>query len=445
VLTRFDSRYFKEEAVRKFFFSLLVTAIMGFAAGCGSSSGPTPVGVPVGNTGGNVLSIKVDGGPISGVNYEDAAFASAKICAPGSTSSCVTVDHLLVDTGSVGIRVLASALGAVALPVTTDGSGNNLNDCVQFADTSYVWGLVESADVTLAGEVASNVPVHVLADPTGFAIPSTCNTGGPDEDQLGTATTPGLGANGILGIGQEPVDCLACDQNININAITPPTGAYYLCSSTSCQSVFVPEANQVTNPVVAFPVDNNGVIVELPAPTSSTAATLTGSLIFGIGTQSNNGLGSATIYAVDTSGNFTTVFPATNGQTLNASFIDSGSNGIFFPDSAANVPVIQCADNTFYCPASTQALSAQNLGANGASGTVSFSVDNADSLFANDSSDAILQNLAGSNGIGTCVGGVGQCTFDWGLPFFYGRNVYTAIDGQPVPSTASAAAPWWAY
>ena len=126
--------------MRKFFFSVLLTAIMGFAAGCGSGS--TPVGVP--GSGGNTLSIAVDGGPISGVNYQDAAFASAKICVPGSTSNCVTVDHLLVDTGSVGIRVLASELGTVSLPVTTS-NGQNLNDCVQFVDNSvenhlhYIW------------------------------------------------------------------------------------------------------------------------------------------------------------------------------------------------------------------------------------------------------------------------------------------------------------------
>ncbi len=34
--------------------------------------------------------------------------------------------------------------------------------------------------------------------------------------------------------------------------------------------------------------------------------------------------------------------------------------------------------------------------------------------------------------------------FDWGLPFFYGVNVYNAIEGQQVPNGAPPA-PWWAY
>ena len=437
--------------MRKVFFSILVTALTGLAVGCGGgSSASTPVGVPVGNGGGNVLAINVDGGPVAGVNYQNAAFATAKICVP-STTSCVTVDHLLVDTGSIGLRVLASALGTLALPVSTSG-GMNLNDCAQFVDNSFVWGQVASADVTLSGEVAQNIPIHVLADPAPpntFVIPATCNTGGPDDDTLGTANTPGLGANGILGVGPEPVDCPSCDQASGL--ALPPTGAYYLCSSSSCQSVFVSVGNQVTNPVVAFSSgDNNGVVLELPAPAASAQANLSGSLIFGIGTQSNNGLGSATVFALDTSDNFTTTFPASNGQALTASFIDSGTNGIFFPDTAANVPVMQCSNTgvaaNFYCPASPpQALSAMNTGANGANGPVNFNVDSAETLFNNDSSDAVMQNLAGTNGTGTCVGGQGQCTFDWGLSFFYGRNVFTAIDGQAVPSSANAQAPWWAY
>ena len=57
-------------------------------------------------------------------------------------------------------------------------------------------------------------------------------------------------------------------------------------------------ASQVSNPVAAFAKDNNGVIVELPSA-SGPEASLSGSLIFGIGTRSNNGLGGATVYNLD--------------------------------------------------------------------------------------------------------------------------------------------------
>ena len=51
----------------------------------------------------------------------------------------------------------------------------------------------------------------------------------------------------------------------------------------------MPLAQQVVNPVTKFAVNNNGVIVQLP-PVTTSAASATGTLVFGIGTQSNNTL-----------------------------------------------------------------------------------------------------------------------------------------------------------
>jgi len=91
-----------------------------------------------------------------------------------------------------------------------------------------------------------------------------------------------------------------------------------------------------------------------------------------------------------------------------------------------------CLDYTlWYCPSSTQSLSAVNQGMNGATSTVNFTVGNADTLAAN-LNDAVANGLAGPN-----PGG-----FDWGLPFFFGRSVYTAIEGH---STPGGQGPYWAY
>src|SRR5664279_4686320 len=54
----------------------------------------------------NSLPIAVDGGPIPGSIYVNGAFVTLSVCAPG-TSTCQTIDHVLVDTGSVGLRLLA--------------------------------------------------------------------------------------------------------------------------------------------------------------------------------------------------------------------------------------------------------------------------------------------------------------------------------------------------
>ena len=373
----------------------------------------------------NVAAISVNGGPVPGFSYLNGAFTSVTVCAPGS-SDCQTIDGILVDSGSFGLRVLASQL-TVSLPVLVDSSGNQLNNCVNFADGSFLWGTVAVADVAIGGEIASGTSIQTIETPTSYSIGSGCT--GTNEDTQQT-----LGANGILGVGPEPFDCgFACDPNGN----SSPPPVYYLCSSTlPCQAVFVScgalcqdsaPNQQVTNPVFNFPVDNNGVVLELPA-VAGAAPTADGLMVFGIGTQSNNGLGGATVFALDVNGNFTTNF---NGSALTSSFIDSGSNGLFFPDSSLTI----CSGNnsSWYCPAATTPLSATNV-SGGSSNTVNFNVDNFDTVTAANPNDAAFSSVAGPYSLG----------FDWGLPFFYGRTVFTGIDGVP-PPVGVPAGPFWAY
>ena len=371
---------------------------------------------------GNVQPIVVNGGPTSGsssgFNYANAAFISVTVCVPG-TSNCQTIDGILVDTGSVGLRLVSSSGGGaltLSLPAQTI-EGNPLADSVQFVDGSYMWGPVEIADVKIAGESASSVPIHVL-DHDFYTIP-TYLSGGTEVDTLDS-----LGANGILGVGQYQQDCgSAC-----VTGASPPQGTYYECSASGCQPVFVPLSQQVQNPVILFPQDNNGVIITLPA-VSGAEATVSGSLVFGIGTQSNNGLGSAAVYTLNQNNSITTIY---KNKTMPYSFIDSGSNGYFFWDNT----IPQC-DNVsgFYCPTATLNLSATNQGANGTSGTITFSVGNASTMFSGSTGDYdAFSALAGPFTPDDC--------FDWGLPFFYGRAVYTAIEGMDTPAGQG---PYWAY
>lgn len=394
-----------------------------FASGCGGSSGssttPTPTPTPSGS---NVLAITVNAGPAG--NYANGAFTSVTVCTPG-TSTCQTIDGVLVDTGSSGLRLLSSAL-TVSLPQQDASDGNPVAECLPFV-IGYTWGPVHTADVELAGEKASSVPIQVI-NQSAFPLPSTSqcasNPGGP-ADTLST-----LGANGIVGVGNFAQDCGgAC-------ALPPSTpqhptqnpNLYYECTASGCSAIAESLTQQLQNPASLFPADNNGVIIELPA-VSAPEVSLSGSLVFGIGTQSNNGLNGATVYSVDDFGNFITTF---NGVAENQSFIDSGSNGFFFSDASIST----CSDlsNEFYCPPSTDNLSATNAGSTGTpSGMISFSVANADNLFNNNPNANVFGQLAGPNSI---------AGFDWGLPFFYGRNVYTAIEGK---STPGGTGPYWAY
>jgi hypothetical protein len=144
-------------------------------------------------------------------------------------------------------------------------------------------------------------------------------------------------------------------------------------------------------------------------------------MIFGIDTETNNKSGSQSVLTVSSSGtdagDFTTVF---NGQNLTTSFLDTGSNGLYFNDT----DITPCTDSgltDFYCPTSTQAFTATLQGENGVSASESFSVGNAESIAADD--------VAFASFAGTFPGPEAATTFDWGLPFYFGRTVYTAIQG----------------
>jgi hypothetical protein len=357
----------------------------------------------------NAVQMVVEAGPANTVNVP---FTSITLCAPG-TGRCQTIDHIIVDTGSSGVRVFASLLDpALDLPQQSAGAGA-LGECTQFADGS-VWGSVRLADLQIGAEKAASLPVQLMADPQFAAVPQACSSTGAVN-----ATVQSFGANGIIGVGPQREDCGdSCAQNAS-------AGVYFACSGGSCQGAAVPAEQQVQNPVARFAVDNNGVLLKFPTLPAGGAASATGTLIFGIGTAGNNALGNATVYTIDaTSGTFSTSY---KGRTFRNAFIDSGSNGYFFND--ASIP--NCGSG-FYCPLSTLALTATNTGLNGASGTVNFNIANANALFAN-----------GSTAFDS-LGGLGLATslFDWGLPFFFGRSVFTAIEGQNTPAGTG---PYFAY
>jgi len=285
---------------------------------------------------------------------------------------------------------------------------------------------VATADVKLGGESAANIPVQLIGDET-YAVPTSC-TGTSVTDM----TT--LGANGILGVGVYAQDCGdACARSATSRA---NPGLYYGCtSSRACAVASAALAQQVVNPVAAFPVDNTGTIIKLPGIAASGAVTVPGTLTFGIGTAANNGLGSASVLPLDDTGFIGTTFPV-GGSTTYTSYLDSGSNGLYFLDSGtANLAACAGQLDVFYCPATTTSLEATIVGTNGTSVTVPFIVGNA-ANFAN--ADNAFSDLAGPMpGYPTDPQAPG---FDWGLPFFFGRSVYTAIEGTGTP-----AGPYFAF
>ncbi len=400
-----------------------------------SKSGAATVTVSPASQVSNVLPIIVDAGP-SGLSYAyvNGAFATVTVCVPG-TSTCQSIDHVLVDTGSEGLRLVGSVL-TLNLPVQKDSSGNTIGECTQFAD-GYSWGAVAGADVQMAGEKATSVPIQIIGTSTLPNIPSACSSTGTGENDVQT-----LGANGVLGVGVFEQDCGGYCVNTTSN------GFYYTCpGNTNCTQTTVALANQVQNPVWLFPQDNNGILIQLPSvPLGTGSVNPTGSLIFGIDTQSDNALGSASFYTTTPSGDYQSV--TLNGQTYNdscsstnsptCSYIDSGSNAWFILN-AATLGVTQCSgtNSSFYCQNPTSNFQATATGANAISGTVGFSIGDADTLFNNNQSATAFVEL-GSPG-NTAASGP---TFDFGLPFFYGKSVFVVIENH---STSKGQGPAWAY
>ena len=429
----------------------VLTAVLSIiaVAGCGGSDGAN-----AGNNGiappdgANVVPIVVDSGPRGAngapVGYVNGAFVTITVCIPG-TANCQAIDHVLVDTGSSGLRLLANdgrAGGELSLqlPPLQDVGKNAVAECFQFVD-GFTWGQVQLADVRVGGEMASGIAIQVIGE-AAYPVPGQCLGVGNDEDTLEGAS--GLLANGILGVGLFVQDCgPACATDPAVAGSGNP-GLYFACSSSAsggCVETSLPTTAQVSNPVSRFDTDDNGVIVELPPVLAAGAATASGSLVFGIGTRSNNGLGNAVVIPVDDRGTFTTLFPG-QGTRYPVSFIDSGSNGIYFLSSAVTgIPTCTGGSgiDSFYCPPSPLTLSAANQGAAGTPTVpVTFSIANAKALF--DSNGAAFSNLGGQS-VGSSSAHL-PAAFDWGLPFFFGRNVFTAIEGAATPGGAG---PYVAY
>jgi hypothetical protein len=407
-----------------FLFLLFIQLMAGCGGGGGSSTPQTNSGGGSGGSGSSGTASNVLGITVNNPSYPNEPTVSVTVCAPGSTTNCLTINNILLDTGSYGLRIFSQNLSNVSLTQVNAGSGS-LAECVAYEDGSGDWGPVQIADVVLGGETASNVPIQVI-DATYFAnaIPTACkppNVTSLDQNPISA------GFNGILGVGLFANDCgPGCASSAN-------NGIYYTCSGSSCTGTAVPLASQVYNPVALLTKDNNGVIVNLPSVPLGGESLVTGQLILGIATESNNSPSGVVAYPADSNGEFTTVF---NGSTLSDSFIDSGSNGLFFNAPASLLPLCSSSSlgDGWYCAQPTQTLNATTEGYNSSpSSSVSFQIGDASNLFSN-TSNSVFAELGGPAPSGS--------GFDWGLPFFFGRTVYVGIGGT---NSTLGSGPYWAY
>lgn len=377
-------------------FIVVLTACGGGGGGGGSNSTPA---FSDSSTAANTHPIAVNGGPLG---IQNLAFTSVTICVPGTTQ-CRIVDHVIVDTGSIGLRLVSSAANALSLPAQLAPNSDPLFACAEFVDGSYAWGSVRRADVKLGTYTASDISIQIIGDGAPNLPPADCGTGEIDDNLADIAN---MGGNGIIGVGYLRQDC-----GLDCTFIASADGYYFACGNSCVPSIVSIEA-QIKNPIALFPSDNNGVIIDLPSIPNSGAASVSGFMIFGIDTRANNSLRGKTVFTTSDWGLITTRYKDIDYPY---SFIDSGSNGLFIPDDS----IPSCTISTdFYCPSNTLTLNATIIGVNNSNQNISFKVANTESLNGNLNA---FNNLAGYL----------SDTFDWGLPFFYGRKVYTGFETNP--------------
>jgi predicted aspartyl protease len=409
-------------------------------AGCGGGGGGSGnvsnavIGASI--PGDNVIALTVDNGPAGAGPQANRLYADVTVCQPG-TSNCQTIDHVLVDTGSTGLRLIAAEVSS-SLNLQANTSPATLG-CQQFLDGSFAWGQVVSADVKLGGKTISNLPIQIMGALAYQGSSSTCSFGSAITSAIGTN---GLGAKGILGVGISKEDCgvrLDCANNANI-------GYYYnTCTNGRCTGKTMPLAKQLQNPVYALSADNNGVVVVLPGLPSGTlsASRLTGSMVFGIGTQANNATTGTSAMPLTYNPSYVNTAVSRPGYSASManSFLDTGSNGLYFGKSPS-LPLSVCpAAIAFYCPTAATQFSATLSGSTGSARTFNFWVDPADGNNANAlffSGNPVLPTLAGPTG--------DSSQFIWGLPFFYGRTVFIGFENRnSVINGATVTGPFYAF
>lgn len=363
-------------------------------------------------------------------------YTTVTIC--DANSNCQAINDIQVDTGSGGLRIFKGAL-TVGLTQIPSGQGS-LGECQTFGGMT-TWGSVQTATVKLASEPAITIPVQVI-DPTFGQMP------GPSPCDIGNWNSPmDLHANGILGI--------------DVGA--PDSGVYFTCHVTSCTELMqsdVTASQRVTNPVLALPTDNQGVIINLPNVPDNGQPTASGELVLGIGAstpgnpQSNDPANYSANPVVTVSLNpndplsasTTAHFPDMTGQvppttthdvTFDMFAADTGSNAFRFTDPRiprCPSPLNSVVTSGWYCPVPPQNFAVSVTGS--ATGNNLPPVWHFQGWIRDKTALRPTVNLA-LNDLGFNPGMDANDLFIAGLPFFYGKQVYFLYTTKSNPTLGS--------
>lgn len=337
-------------------------------------------------------------------------YTTVTVCNP-NTAQCIAVPHVLVDTGSYGLRILDSALTGLNLPnVRSTSSNTPLYECAYFIN-NFTFGAIVSGNITL-GNLSTTTPTSFqLIDTTGNNGP--CNTSG----SFNSGSQQALGANGIIGIGNLTDD----SSGANYYTSQSPTSSWQLTATPSTNS-----SGLVVNPVLQFSSPNNNGTLMTMLPVSQSACSAYGTLSMGLGSNNLSGL---TMIGTDQYGQINATVPTPGlypGTTLTGSFVDSGSNEIFVDLTLKQSNFgNNSSPNYLYQPSNPTPISftLSNPNNSAQSFQSSFTVTDPTSAFNNN-----------FNAIPGYAGPENAKALDLGFPYFYGHSIAYLIAGQTASS-----------
>jgi len=337
---------------------------------------------------------------------------SLTVCVPGS-NLCQTVDKIMVDTGSVGLRIHASVLPVLQGQLPLQGqSGKVIAQCATFGNF-YTWGSLRAADVGFGAHKASALPVQVYDDP---ALPAVSSTGcGTQIGGLIDADPAAVQFNGVLGIRGTRLDEL---------------GTFYSCqtSGKTCSTTVLTDKELLPNPIINLPQDNNGYQIVMPSIPIDGSSQVTGALVLGLNTQSNNNLSQT--------GTSASNMLALDSKQRVALYIDGVSYGALIDSgtsvntlSTTNVPTCGASAPLAYCSSPITMQPIQLAAA------VKPTIVLVASLYIGNWLNLLATNLPA---IGTLTAKTPSTVVANGVqsilgaPFFYGKRISFGITGQTV-------------
>ncbi len=350
-----------------------------------------------------------------------------KVCVPG-TQICQSIDHVLLDTGSTGLSIFSNTTGGeinttmTPLPHLQDVLGRNIYDCFAYGDGFVDAGGMYQADVYIGNHKAPIQTIGVFGDSETY-FSTLCqrnpvvNTQ-PSGDYViqSPSGTIGRGINGILGIAPYKL------------SLINETTAQACDSLFSCVAYQYTSVNAPSNILSRLTTDNNGFTLSLPsltipADSEYNSPPFTGNIILGINTKSNNIITSTPIY-LSSEGY---IFCYSGSWKANILF-DTGGVAYFIGNSLINLLTpygYSIVYGDFIALPDNESLHITLPSYDAHNTKINLEITISDTATMKKIwAGSVIPDLVFTNNIPQLSN-----TFDFGIPFFFGKNVSFLFDG----------------